>query len=194
MNKEIEVKFKIKDKEKLLEKLRILGGEKKESVFQRTYGFFTDNYSNIKEGMFPRVRVDDPGVINSSAVFTVKVKKEKKSRYFERDEYETEISNYKAVIDILKKFGFTNIHTFDKVREIWILPGSNLEILIDTLPFGIFIELEGEKENIEKTIERLELKGKRITRAYLGVYEDYCKENNLKIEKDILFKEINSET
>jgi len=80
MQKEIEIKIKLKDMENIVKKLKELGGKKGKSYTQTTYGFFSNN--SIEKGIFPRIRQE-----NGSLVFTVKLRKDKKTKYFEREEY-----------------------------------------------------------------------------------------------------------
>lgn len=182
MNKEIEVKFKIKDKEKLLEKLRILDGKEKESIFQKTYSLFMPNYEMVERGVFLRVRED-----NGRATFAVKVKKIDNDKFYERDEYEIKVPEAEKMVKMISLLGFSKIRIFEKKRQVWELPDKKIGIFIDTLPFAEFIEIEGEKKEIEDMILKLGLGEERITKAYWGVYEDYCKENDLEIKNDILF-------
>ncbi len=187
-NKEIEVKFQLKKREKVIEKIKSMNGHLiKKPVFQRTYGFFYADGSNIEKGLFPRVRVDNPGEKDSSSIFTLKVKEKEDNNYFRRKEYETVVNNYEAIINSLKELGFVDIRIFDKIREEWEIPGCEVEITIDSLPFGDFIEIEGEEKNIEEAIKRIGIEGERITKAYLGVYQDWCKKNGKSIGKDVLF-------
>jgi len=181
MHKEIEVKFKIDNKKQLEKKLKDLGWTKGKKIHSVTYGFFSNN--SIKKGIFPRIRVD-----NRLITFTVKFRKPD-NKYFLRDEYTLKLNNTKDIETIKSIFnilGYAKVRTFEKYRNIW---SSNieLEICTDKLPFGDYIEIEGRPKDIEKMIKTLKLKGERITKAYLGVYEDYCKINNLPIKNDIVF-------
>ena len=54
-----------------------------------------------------------------------------------------------------------------------------MEVVLDKLYFGTYIEIEGPKEEIEKMVKKLDFEKKeRITKAYLGLEDDYLKEKN----------------
>ena len=60
MIKEIEVKFKIGERDDIRKKLFDLGGNPNKPYKQTTYGFFSNN--SVKKGIFPRIR-DEYGKI-----------------------------------------------------------------------------------------------------------------------------------
>ena len=131
--------------------------------------FFSDN--SIEKGIFPRIR-DEHGKI----VLTVKVRPQKKTNYFERKEYSVEILSVKEGIDIMKSMGYDQIRVFEKTREEWAFKG--VEVVLDKLYFGAYIEIEGPKEKIEEMVKKLGFENKeRITKAYLGLEDDYLKLN-----------------
>ena len=142
MNKEIEIKIKI-DQE-LFKNFT----KNKPFHFEKTYGYFTENYGNMVKGIFPRIK--DMG---NTALVSVKVKVENNSKMFERDEYEFEIESSKVESARLmfKALGYCIEHVFEKRRYI-LESLNNCDFVIDELPFGYFVELEGSEEDIEKEI------------------------------------------
>ncbi|MDD3292985.1 MAG: class IV adenylate cyclase [Candidatus Pacebacteria bacterium] len=165
MEKEIEVKFKIDEEDRIKEKLRSLGVSLCEPYKQTTYGFFS--VDSIEKGIFPRIRDEKDDI-----VLTVKVKPKKETNYFERMEYSMKIGNAKEGEDILRVLGFDDIRVFEKMRQEGEL--LNTKITLDELYFGNFIEIEGEKKDIENVIVKLGLEDKeRITKAYLALEDDY---------------------
>ena len=73
----------------------------------------------------------------------------------------------------------------EKYREKW--QWGSAEIVIDRLPFGNFIEIEGNEKSILKTIKMLGFNFKdRITTTYWGLWEDYRRKKGVKNE-DIVF-------
>lgn len=169
MIKEIEIKFKIEEKDNIRKKLFDLGGVPKKPYNQTTYGFFSHN--SIEKGIFPRIR-DEHGKI----VLTVKIRPKKKTDYFERKEYSMEILNVDDGKGIMKSMGYDQVRVFKKNREEWKF--DKVEIVLDKLYFGIYIEIEGPKKEIEKMVKRLGFEKKeRITKAYLGIEDDYLKKS-----------------
>ncbi len=165
MKKEIEVKFQLKNKDKILEKLSALGGKAKKPYDQITYGFFSKD--SVERGIFPRIRKEF-----GKSVLTVKVRPQKESSFFERKEYSITIDDEKEGIEILKSLGFDRIREFSKKRQEWEFP--DVEVCVDDLYFGTFLEIEGEKKDIESMIKKLGLENnERITKAYLAIEDDY---------------------
>ncbi len=167
MQKEIEVKFELVKADNVIKKLKNLGGKFINKYRQTTYGFFSQD--SIERGIFPRIRVED-----GKPVLTVKIKPKKKTKYFERKEYSIEISNEKDGVEVLKSLGFDRIRKFTKDRQDWDFPG--IRVCLDKLYFGTFLEIEGQKKDIEIMIKKLGFEGReRITKAYLALEDDYKK-------------------
>lgn len=171
MRKEIEIKIKI-DKEIFDRFVK----NKSSFKFEKTYGYFTENYENMTKGIFPRIKE-----VGGIALVSVKIKTKDDSKMFERDEYEFEIESNKADSARLmfKALGYVIEHIFEKKRYK-LEPLNNCDFVIDELPFGYFVELEGSEENIEKSIRDLGLENcERINGAYLKLWEKHKKENKL---------------
>jgi adenylate cyclase class 2 len=181
MKKEVELKFKIENPGLIRKKLRNLKAKFIGKAFEKTIKFDTKNDGLKKQGKFLRVRTGFENVIT----FKKKINKFDKN-FKEREEIEVEISDPAEMEKILENLGFTKKWLMEKYREKWIL--KNAEIVIDKLPFGNFIEIEGSKRAIQKTAKILELDLKEgITKTYWGLWEDYRKEKSIK-EKNIIFK------
>ena len=171
MKKEIEIKIEIPKNKKsgLLKKLtQDLKAKSLPIISQKTYGFFTPDGLSIKNGIFPRIRID-----NGVATLTVKVKKSQKNDYFRRDEYTIGIDNFKNAVSILKILGYTDCRYFSKTRTIFSWK-KEVELALDHVAgLGHFLEIEATEKEIEKTVKLLGLENeKRIARAYLGLIEE----------------------
>jgi len=167
MNKETEVKIKINDKE--LQRIEVfLGLDDKIWNFERTYGFFTPDGESIKKGIFPRIKTNSNG---NYGKLCIKVKERKDVDYFERKEYEFASTKVEDYMSLMMLFGYTDIRIFDKLRK-----EKNFErtmVSLDKLPFGIYIEIEGDKKPIENVIKILGLENnERIVGAYLKLADD----------------------
>lgn len=181
MNKEIEIKLKIDE-----ETFNKFVKDKTNFKFEKTYGFFTNEYKNMEKGIFPRIK-EVTEEVDRKAYVTVKIKNKKDdqvSNMFIRDEYEFIVSPIDdKIIDSIRGMFFaleyTIEHVFEK-RRFRLEPLNECDLVIDELPFGYFIEIEGDEENIEKTIKELSLENtERINGAYLKLWDNYKKENNL---------------
>ena len=59
-------------------------------------------------------------------------------------EHETDVADAQNMRAILAGLGYTPALRYEKVREKWTLLGC--EVCLDTLPFGDFVEVEGDSE------------------------------------------------
>lgn len=71
------------------------------------------------------------------------------------EEHETEVADGGALRAILSGLGYAPAFAYEKVREKWRLHGC--AICLDALPFGQFLEIEGELAGIEACAEDLAL-------------------------------------
>ena len=73
-----------------------------------------------------------------------------------RHEEETRVEDPEAMQAILVALGFTPALVYEKRRQTWRL--GNTEIVIDVLPFGLFMEIEGSATDIRAVERKLGLK------------------------------------
>lgn len=81
----------------------------------------------------------------------------------QQHEEETEVADVEAMGAILEALGFTPALVYEKRRQTWRL--GNAEIVIDVLPFGLFMEIEGKANEIRSIERKLGLKGLRAEHA-----------------------------
>lgn len=92
-------------------------------------------------------------------------------------EFETEVSDSKAIENIIKALGFELGMIYEKRRQTWHL--QNVEVVLDELPFGLFMEIEGKMSEIGLIEMMLELEDFEVE------YNTYPKLTfELGIEKD----------
>jgi adenylate cyclase class 2 len=70
-------------------------------------------------------------------------------------EDETEVADADALAAILEALGYTPALVYEKRRETWQL--NDAEVVLDELPFGWFIEIEGPEIAINDAEQLLEL-------------------------------------
>jgi adenylate cyclase, class 2 len=75
------------------------------------------------------------------ATLTFKMRIERDSDAKTQIEHESEISDPDAVAEILAQLGLEARIVYEKRRETWKL--RDAEIVLDELPFGLFMEIEG---------------------------------------------------
>lgn len=82
-------------------------------------------------------------------------------------ELETRLSDAAAMREVLAALGFHPVRVYEKWRETFTLDGCHL--CLDALPFGDFLEIEGERDAIRPLARRLDL---RWSRRILGNYQE----------------------
>jgi adenylate cyclase class 2 len=78
-------------------------------------------------------------------------------------EDETGVADPEAMDAILDALGFTPALVYEKRRQTWVL--GKTEIVVDVLPFGLFMEIEGKANAIRSVERKLGLKGLRAEHA-----------------------------
>ena len=71
-------------------------------------------------------------------------------------EDETTVGDADAMDAILESLGFNPAVIYEKRREIWQL--GETEIVLDELPFGLFMEIEGEENSINDIEQKLAIR------------------------------------
>jgi adenylate cyclase class 2 len=87
-----------------------------------------------------------------------------------RTEIEVEVSDFAAMEAILARLGYFPHLVYEKYRTTFQL--DNCEIVLDEMPYGSFVEIEGEAAAIETLIPRLGLESAlRCTGSYMALFE-----------------------
>ena len=89
----------------------------------------------------------------------------------ERSEIEVRIDDLEAARSMLLGLGFVLIFIYDKYRQVLAL--DDTLIMLDELPFGSFVEIEGPSlQAIGRSAAALGLEwDRRVSRSYLSIYE-----------------------
>jgi len=83
-----------------------------------------------------------------------------------REELEITVSSFETAVAILQRLGLQPVQLYEKYRETFRL--GPVEIVLDELPFGNFVELEGEEAAIRAVAATLGLDwSRRILYNYL---------------------------
>jgi adenylate cyclase class 2 len=83
---------------------------------------------------------------NEKTIFTYKEKVPNETDFKHQIEFETEVSNVEATESIIDKLGYKLAVVYEKHRKTWQL--GNVEVVLDELPFGYYMEIEGAIEDI----------------------------------------------
>ncbi len=90
------------------------------------------------------------------AILTYKKRFPSSSSIKRQREDETRVEDPAALNAILEALGFTPALVYEKRRETWVL--GKAEIVIDELPFGLFMEIEGKERDIRAVETKLAVK------------------------------------
>jgi adenylate cyclase class IV len=113
-------------------------------------------------------------------------------RHKVREEIEVEIADDTGLKHILEALGMRAWFRYEKFRTTYRLPSSarwakDLSIELDETPIGIFVELEGPPDSIERAAQLLGYAPRNyITQSYLALHLERCKAMKLP-PHDMLF-------
>lgn len=116
---------------------------------------FEENVLYSGPGLDPRTRVLRLRRTGRRAVFTYKERTPSDNPVKRHREEETVVTDAGALAAILEALGFRPALVYEKRRTTWSVGG--VEVMLDELPFGLFVEIEGEEEAIIKAEGLLEL-------------------------------------
>ncbi len=124
---------------------------------------FEENVIYTGPGLDPARRVLRLRRVGDRAVFTFKERELSGSPIKRQREEETEVSDAGALASILEALGYRPALVYEKRRETWRVAGT--EVVLDELPFGLFVEVEGEEARILEVEKLLGLDGAEAEHA-----------------------------
>lgn len=143
---ETEKKYRM-DKKLLVEfttRLRELG-----AVF--AYETFEENYLHRGGILDDRNAVLRLRKTSGKTILTYKEKIGSQNEFKQQIEHETRVDDVEATEAIIEKLGYKLSIVYEKHRKAWHL--GNVEVVLDELPFGVYMEIEGTMEDI-LTVEK----------------------------------------
>ncbi|MBA3438716.1 MAG: class IV adenylate cyclase [Pyrinomonadaceae bacterium] len=105
-------------------------------------------------------RVADGAVLTYKEVLTLTSSVSTVKR---RREDETRVEDADALAAILEALGFTPALVYEKRRATWEV--ADAEVVVDELPFGLFLEIEGEESEILEVERLLDLSAAEVEMA-----------------------------
>ena len=187
MAEEIELKFKIEDYKKILKKL-LKNAQFISSAYEITIMYDTKDKKLFEDDARLRLR-KIINLKNNEEKVELSYKKPKTRKGIKiEEEYKINIDDFKETEIILKKIGFHRISSYERIRDTFLK--KDVEITIDSFPFGDFLEIEGEKNKIKEIAKLLgfDLK-ENITKSCDDIYAEICEKMDKKFEDHIKFKE-----
>jgi len=165
---ERELKIIGADFDELRRALQQEGAKFQARFFERNAVLDDEGGSLRNRGMLLRLRQGQDG----SLTLKLPVRKEKNSVFKEMEERETSVGDFDATLLILDGLGLRPAFWYEKIRERWRL--GRVEIDLDVLPFGRFVEIEGPAEAIGETVARLGLASLETSSAsYHELHREY---------------------
>lgn len=164
---EVEVKFMLRDLAPIRGRLVDMGAEIiAPRVFERNVRFDTADEALLARQQLLRLRQDTRVRLTFKGPAAEDVVSEAKVR----EEIELEVGHFDRMSAVLQRLGFFPIQAYEKYRETYQWRG--VEIVLDEVPFGDFIELEGGEADLRAAAEALGLDwSRRILANYLALME-----------------------
>jgi adenylate cyclase class 2 len=162
---EIEVKFLAPAPEEIRRRLADLGARSSGRAFESNLRFDDEHRTLLAKGSLLRLRADRRYLLTFKAPSA-----EGGADFKVHRELEVEVADFDRTAQILQALGYRPVQRYEKWRETYPLGGT--DICLDTLPFGEFLEIEGEKDAIRRVAEKIGLNwGNRILDNYLHIFE-----------------------
>ena len=136
MANEIEKKYRLTEDQKalVLESLDEIGAEYRGEDFEENI-LFTNNDLVEKMAVLRLRRIGE------KTILTFKRRVQSEFAVKHNIEYETEVADFDEIAKIFENLGFRRALVYEKRRRTWNF--KQAEIVVDVLPFGDFMEIEG---------------------------------------------------
>ncbi len=105
-----------------------------------------------------------------------------------RRELEVTVSDFGETRELLEALGYEVMFIYEKYRSTYEL--GDLEIVLDELPFGHFIEIEGKEEQIRPTAEKLGLKWEAVIRDSYHLLFEHVRKARQWTFRDLTFDDL----
>jgi adenylate cyclase class 2 len=132
-------------------------------VFERNARYDLPDGSLTAKGVVLRLRQDVRARLTYKEAGTLS------DGLMSRFEAEVEVSDFGTMETILHRLGYVFSFAYEKYRTTYSLSGC--EVTLDEMPFGTFVEIEGEQSAILETLRILQLEdAPRIAMSYAGAF------------------------
>jgi len=168
---EVEIKFRCPDIKNAREKIEKMGG-KSLGPWYLEKNIVLDTAAGGLEGQGKLLRLR---TANSRGKLTFKAPENgrKNSGLKVMQEMETQIGDVQTMQEILARLGYYTRLRYEKFRKKWELLGA--VVCLDILPFGRFLELEGDSHSIPECVNVLNLDAGSGSK---GTYYDLYRESS----------------
>jgi len=172
---ETEIKLAVDSAEAAKQRLRAAGFRvHKRRVFEANTVFDNEDQRLRKSRLLLRVR--EAGTVCTLTYKGVPVSGKHKSR----EEQELIVPDAKVMTAILGGLGFKPAFRYEKFRTELKQPMTHGTATIDETPIGVFLELEGTPEWIDRVAVNLQFRDQDyITSSYSTLYLNWCKQQGV---------------
>lgn len=155
MSIEIEKKFRLttKQREEVLLRLSALGAKPKGEAFE-VNTLYTGDALDVTRAVLRLRRIGKRGILTYKQSLPARIDLKV------RREDETPIGDPDAMELILEALGLAPSLVYEKRRQTWRI--AKTEIVIDELPFGLFMEIEGSEKDIHDLENKLAIRRLRV--------------------------------
>jgi adenylate cyclase class 2 len=167
MPQEIEVKFPLRDRNELIQKLRSIGATR---LYAETFedNIVLDRRGELRtRGALLRVRK-----FGRYALATYKGPMSIEGGIKSREEVQTGVESFELAIQLFDSLGFKPVFRYQKFREVWRV--SDVEVVLDRTPIGDYFEIEGAVEIIRTVTTQL---GMNMDQAIRQTYADLYRQH-----------------
>lgn len=176
-DQEIEAKFYIQNLSRIKEQLEELGAAlTQQRVLETNIRFDLPGARLRAEGRVLRLRRD------TEARLTYKSAGKNEHGVLSREEIEFVVGDFEKAKQFLEALGYQKLVYYEKYRTTYEL--NETLIMLDELPYGNFIEIEGKTiEAVHLVARQLDLNPERaISASYHALFERVCQSLRLSIE------------
>lgn len=147
---EIEIKFLLAHPDRIPELVTTCGG-RETSARVHEFNIRFDNTAGELQtaGRVLRLRRD------TRCRLTFKDRSQHTGGVVRRREIEVEVGSFESAKSLVEALGFQVVFAYEKYRTTYEL--LNTEVVLDELPFGHFLEIEGEEKNLRQASTALRL-------------------------------------
>lgn len=198
---EIEVKLRVPDVHTLIAQLRNLGAKRDGRVHERNTLFDTEDSQLRARRAILRIRREQPADSRKPArkrrpptpgLLTFKARVQGQSgggaKYKEREEIEYRIKDASRFARLLRRIGMRPWFQYEKYRTKYTAK-DGLHIDLDETPIGVFLELEGPKQAIDRAAKALGYsRHDYMTESYFELYREQCSRKGLRVA-NMVFKQ-----
>jgi adenylate cyclase class 2 len=180
--REIEVKFYCPDLNSVRQRLLSAGAQLvSERTYERNIRYDNVEHTLVSGGQILRLRQD------TRARLTFKAPGQMTGNgLYERFEAEVEVSDFDTMDVILTRLGYAPSMVYEKYRTTFRLNGA--EIVLDEMPYGNFVEIEGDEANILRALDKLALQAAhRYNAGYAALFDNVRRSLGLTF-RDLTFK------